>query len=49
MLFLKPETLGFQKNTMIICPYDWYQVAKFWLLADRLFEKTPQNTSVFLF
>ena len=35
ILFLNPETLGFQKNTMRICPYDWYQLAKFWLLADR--------------
>ena len=35
ILFLNPETLGFQKNTIRICPYDWYQLAKFWLLADR--------------
>ena len=36
ILFLNPETLGFQQNAMRICPYDWYQLAKFWLLADRL-------------
>ena len=36
ILFLNPETLGFQQNTMRVCPYDWYQLAKFWLLADRL-------------
>ena len=23
---------------MRVCPYDWYQLAKFWLLADRLNE-----------
>ena len=33
---LKPETVGFQRNTMRICPHNWYQLAKFWLLADRL-------------
>ena len=27
---------AFKKNTMRVCPYDWYQLAKFWLLADRL-------------
>ena len=21
---------------MRVCPFDWYQLAKFWLLADRL-------------
>ena len=31
ILFLKPETLDFQKNTSI-CPQDWYQLTKFWLL-----------------
>ena len=41
ILFLNPETLGFQKNTMRVCPYDWYQLAKFWLLADRLYPLFP--------
>ena len=34
--FLKPERLGFEINTVGICPHDWYQLVKFWLLADRL-------------
>ena len=29
--------MGFQNNNMRVCPYDWYQLAKFWLLADILF------------
>ena len=37
ILFLNPETLGFHKNAMRICPYDWYQLANFWLLADGLY------------